>query len=88
MEDCITEITHILDTMEFPAVVTVSEYAELIEIAALLMDDLIHENPHIYSKYSFEEDVFEYITELLEIQLEPLNDEKSRTCLKRKSEIL
>ena len=75
MEDCITEITHILDTMEFPAVVTVSEYAELIEIAALLMDDLIHENPHIYSKYSFEEDVFEYITELLEIQLEPLNDE-------------
>lgn len=75
MEDCITEITHILDTMEFPAVVTVSEYAELIEIAALLMDDLINENTHIYSKYSFEEDVFEHITELLEIQLEPLNDE-------------
>ena len=75
MEECMSEINNILETMEFPEIVNIMEYEQLVEVVAILMDDLINNDPLIYTKISFSENIVEYITELLEIQLEPLDTE-------------
>jgi putative phage-type endonuclease len=72
MTEHISEITNILETMKIPEIVNISEYYQLVEISSILMDDLINNEPNIYTKNSFVEDIVEYITELLEIQFEPL----------------
>ena len=60
---------------------TTEEYFKLVELSSILMNELILLDPHIYSKYSFSEDVIDYITELIEIQLEPLINEDNYLIL-------